>query len=203
MGLLPSSTIFNIDRPGSDFAREPRCRSRAARARVQFRISRRPSRLRFGVARFERLPVLGGINPDVSVAGFSLPSVVGAGAANFMPGPKRFPSADLTCVLDRDETMRQTRLPLVGRARRPGLPLRHPAEEELAARGPRDPAGGAGRAGAGRAHRAPVPAPRGQPRGAPRRRNEAAFSARRSIRPRLLQGIDGGAFPETAMGTHA
>lgn len=41
----------------------------------------------------------------MSVAGFSLSSVVGASAATVMPGPKRFPSADLLRVLDRNATI--------------------------------------------------------------------------------------------------
>ena len=45
----------------------------------------------------------------MSVAGFSLPSVVGAAAANVMPGPGRFPSADLSGVLDRNGAVRRTR----------------------------------------------------------------------------------------------
>ena len=44
----------------------------------------------------------------MSVAGFSLPSVAGAPAANVMLGPGRFPSADLNGVLDRKEAIRQT-----------------------------------------------------------------------------------------------
>ena len=40
------------------------------------------------------------------VARLSLPSVVSAAAANFMPGPKRFPSANLCGVLERDKTVR-------------------------------------------------------------------------------------------------
>ena len=45
----------------------------------------------------------------MSVARLSLPSVVSAAAANFMPGPRRFPSANLISVLERNETVRQTR----------------------------------------------------------------------------------------------
>ena len=37
----------------------------------------------------------------------SLPSVVSAAAANVMPGPKRFPSADLESVLERNMGVRQ------------------------------------------------------------------------------------------------
>ena len=45
----------------------------------------------------------------MSVARLSLPSVVGAAAANVMPGPGRFPSANLRGVLDRNRAVRQTR----------------------------------------------------------------------------------------------
>lgn len=43
----------------------------------------------------------------MSVAGFSLLSVVSAVAANFMPGPRRFPSADLYSVLERPKAVRR------------------------------------------------------------------------------------------------
>ena len=45
---------------------------------------------------------------SVSVTRLSLPSVVSAEAANFMPGSKRFPSANLMLVLERDTTVRPT-----------------------------------------------------------------------------------------------
>ena len=44
----------------------------------------------------------------MSVAGLSLPSVVGASAANIVPGPGRFPSADLSGVLERNSWVRRT-----------------------------------------------------------------------------------------------
>ena len=44
----------------------------------------------------------------MSVARLSLPSVVSALAANFMPGPVQFPSAYLVRVLERDKAVRQT-----------------------------------------------------------------------------------------------
>ena len=43
----------------------------------------------------------------MSVARLSLPSVVSAEAANFMPSPQRFPGANLNGVLERDKTVRQ------------------------------------------------------------------------------------------------
>ena len=45
--------------------------------------------------------------PEVSVARLSLPSVVGAAAANVMPGPRRYPSANLAGVLERDHSVRR------------------------------------------------------------------------------------------------
>ena len=48
--------------------------------------------------------VSGGLRVTVSVARLSLPSVVSAVAANFMPGPRRFPSANLFRVLAREAT---------------------------------------------------------------------------------------------------
>ena len=68
-----------------------------------------PSRLRLRVGRLQQPPVLRrNHDPDVSVARLSLPSVVSVMAANFMPGPKRFPSANLRRVLERDRTVRPT-----------------------------------------------------------------------------------------------
>lgn len=45
---------------------------------------------------------------DRSFAGFSIPYVVGASAANVVPGTVRSPSADLLCVLDRNRAVRRT-----------------------------------------------------------------------------------------------
>ena len=89
---------------------ELQCPLRGGYPRAWFTISRRPSRLRFGVGRFERLRALRGDDPGC-VCRQALASVRGQrrAAANFMPGPRRFPSADLVRVLERDETVRRTR----------------------------------------------------------------------------------------------
>ena len=65
----------------------------------------------------------------MSVTGFFLPSVVGASGANVMPGAKRFPSADLSHVLDHNGSVRRTSvLHAHHREPRPGDPTRDPAE---------------------------------------------------------------------------
>ena len=81
------------------------------------------------------------------------------------PGQRHHACQAVSDRAGRDLCVRQglLRLRLLGGAGRCGLPLRHPAEEELAAGGLRDPGGDAGRGGAGRPCRPPLAAPGRQP----------------------------------------
>lgn len=96
--------------------------------------------------------------------GFMLRSVVGAEAANIMPGPVRFPSAYLTSVLERERSA--TRQYSASRGPRPGGDFGRPAPSgatatfSVFARGGRRTCGGsrqAAPAAAGRAKRKSAP----------------------------------------------
>ena len=84
---------------------------------------------------------------------------------NLGPGQRHHACQAVSDRARRDLCVRQglLRLRLLGGIGRQGLPLRHPAEEELAGGGLRDPGSDAGRGGAGRPRRPPLAAPGGQP----------------------------------------
>ena len=99
--------------PGPVLVDEPRCLRRVAFPRARFSIFRRGSGSRvldLNVLRSEK--ERSGICPSPGSSSVRGRRV----SANVMPGPRRFPSADLTCVLDRDKAMRRTR-PATPRAR--------------------------------------------------------------------------------------